>query len=1234
MANIYLTTGDTNFLVSNPNTSVFGSAALAENILLASTATNTTVASTVEQIDLAGARADYTFKQGFGSNITVYNSLNVAVMTIADVNAKTLSFTDGTAALGYAGTTVTLGGTTVPSAAAAAVVPTTFDTTNKSSVTTTTTTTLPTFTVAPVAATVAEGSNATFTVTLTNPPTTGTTTVVYTLTGTGATLGTDTGTHTPAGNTGTLSFPAGTLTQTVTLPIVKDTVPETGEKVNITLSGASSGSQVSTTAGTSSITLTDDLTDATAPTCSTATINGAGTSIVLGFSEALDTTGVPASSAFTGTYTSGGVTTGLNISSVGMSGSTVILTLGAAVPSGATVNLAYNPPTTSPLQDGVGNDALTFSKTVNADTTLPTLTSSTPADNATSVAVGDNVVLTFSETVKAGTGNITIVNSANSADTRTIAVTDATQVTFSGTTVTINPAADLTTASNYYVNIPATAILDSIGNAFAGITNTSTLNFGTPGSSGTTGTTYTLTQGADTVPGTAGDDIINAFTDGGTQTFQFALDSITGGAGTGDTLTAYGLNDGVGAGSGNSLARVSGVEKFIFRAAGSSTYDMSTTSGYTSIANQGSTAAANLIFNNIALASNLVVEANGNTVAGAATQFNWLASSVAGTADAGTLNVSGNAGGVTIGAGLEILNIMSTGTASSFANTFNITANGTLNVQGSANLTLGTLDNNIRTLAADGFTGNLTINLDSTAGTNRVLSVATGSGTDQVTVLATDLSATTGIADLINLGGGTADTLRILGAPTNTVINSQVSNTEILRFGDAAATGTALVANNYSGIHQFTYEPAFFTLANGATTMTVTGLETADRLTFLGDLAGHGATAAGEIALSLAGAAAGQTANVTLGVAGTAGITIAGGASVGATAAGVGISVVSGITTLTIESLGTTVNTVTGGIGGVGGTDGLAITGVTNITVTGSQALTLGNVGVVVTAAALGVNNGTRAFGSGTNVSATAFTGNLTVYGSDDAATGDVMTGGSGNDNFFGGTGTDNLSGGTGNDTMDGGAGADVLSGGDGNDTLINITTGVNASAADNLTGGLGNDTFLLRGDVASGLPATIYATASRITDFSISGTNGTDVLQLSATVGNYSGGSALFAGIAAATAGGTGIMSLGSSSVGTAIVTGTDLLQLTSTVAAGASLQAMFNSAIGTTTLTGLVANNDLFFTLYDTTNSRMVVGVVDAGADAAIATGDTVTLIGTMDMTAANYALFTNANLGIIAA
>ena len=68
--------------------------------------------------------------------------------------------------------------------------------------------------------------------------------------------------------------------------------------------------------------------------------------------------------------------------------------------------------------------------------------------------------------MQAGSGNITITDGGS--DVRTIAITDP-QVTISGTTVTINPTADLNPGAAYDVIIPSGVITDTAGNPFAGI---------------------------------------------------------------------------------------------------------------------------------------------------------------------------------------------------------------------------------------------------------------------------------------------------------------------------------------------------------------------------------------------------------------------------------------------------------------------------------------------------------------------------------------------------------------------------------------------------------------------------------------------------------------------------------------------------------------------------------------------------------------------------------------------
>ncbi len=162
----------------------------------------------------------------------------------------------------------------------------------------------------------------------------------------------------------------------------------------------------------------------------------------------------------------------------------------------------------------------------------PTLASSAPADNATEVVVGSNIVFTFSEPVRAGSGNIVI--SDGSRDIRTIPVKDTSQITFNGNAVTINPAADLNPSTTYQVVIDNGAIEDLVGNPYGGSSN---LNFDT---TITSGLSFNLKFGADALTGTLGNDTFTgdvAIDIGRLVDSLENIDVLNGGRGT-DTLNA------------------------------------------------------------------------------------------------------------------------------------------------------------------------------------------------------------------------------------------------------------------------------------------------------------------------------------------------------------------------------------------------------------------------------------------------------------------------------------------------------------------------------------------------------------------------------------------------------------------------------------------------------------------------------------------------------------------------
>ena len=136
-----------------------------------------------------------------------------------------------------------------------------------------------------------------------------------------------------------------------------------------------------------------------------------------------------------------------------------------------------------------------FGSTGVLETTPPTATTFTPADNATNIAVAANLVVTLSEAVQKGTGNIVIKKVSDNSVVETINVT-STNVTVSGSTVTVNPTADLAQVTGYYVEIAAGAIKDLAGNNYAGTTGATAWNFTTADTTAPTAASFTPADNA------------------------------------------------------------------------------------------------------------------------------------------------------------------------------------------------------------------------------------------------------------------------------------------------------------------------------------------------------------------------------------------------------------------------------------------------------------------------------------------------------------------------------------------------------------------------------------------------------------------------------------------------------------------------------------------------------------------------------------------------------------------
>ena len=212
--------------------------------------------------------------------------------------------------------------------------------------------------------------------------------------------------------------------------------------------------------------------DTTAPVFASAAVNGS--TLVMSYTDAnmLDGSHLPAASAFS--------VPGHTVNSVAVNAAakTITLTLGTGVLNGDTVTVAYTDLTagndSDAIQDLAGNDAASLSSTAVTnstplDTTPPTVTNFTPADNAVGIAVGSNIDVLFSELIDRGTGTIEIhSDSAAGALVESYNAATSSNLSISGNTLSINPANNLVQGTHYFVTFNPGTVHDLSGNGYAG----------------------------------------------------------------------------------------------------------------------------------------------------------------------------------------------------------------------------------------------------------------------------------------------------------------------------------------------------------------------------------------------------------------------------------------------------------------------------------------------------------------------------------------------------------------------------------------------------------------------------------------------------------------------------------------------------------------------------------------------------------------------------------------------
>ena len=134
------------------------------------------------------------------------------------------------------------------------------------------------------------------------------------------------------------------------------------------------------------------------------------------------------------------------------------------------------------------------------DWTAPTVSSFSPADGAAGVAVSSNLTLTFSEPLQRGSGTITL-RRADGTVVEQFDTATSNRLTLQGSTLTLDPSADLAGSTGFYLEVSPGAIKDLAGNGFIG---SSSYDFSTQSQAGDvsapTATKWGPADGAKAVP--------------------------------------------------------------------------------------------------------------------------------------------------------------------------------------------------------------------------------------------------------------------------------------------------------------------------------------------------------------------------------------------------------------------------------------------------------------------------------------------------------------------------------------------------------------------------------------------------------------------------------------------------------------------------------------------------------------------------------------------------------------
>lgn len=519
---------------------------------------------------------------------------------------------------------------------------------------------------------------------------------------------------------------------------------------------------------------------------------GETVTLAVTFSEAVTVSGTP-----TIALANGGTAT-----YVGVSGSTV-LTFGYTVASGqdtADLATAASGALTGTIRDGAGNavkaagfDAVNPAGVLIVDTQAPLAGSFTPADGAIGVAVGSNITIAFSEAIARGAGTIELrAGSATGTLVESFNAATSSRLSISGSTLTIDPTANLANGTHYFVVLAAGTVTDVAGNGFGG---TATYDFTTV----VAGNVIAGTAGADTLTGTSGIDIISGLAGNDVLTGAGGVDVMDGGEGSDIYMIAAPADHAAAEIADSGIAGVDEV-RFSTTTAGATLQLFAADTGIERIVIGTGTSASAVTTGTTALNVNATALGYGVTIIG-----NAGANALTGGAGNDTLTGGGGTDTFTISAGKDTITDLGLGGADVLNVAAGASAVATLAAAWTASA--ATVNRGTASLSTNGFAVNLAAVTATTAGNNGYTIVNTGGATSLTgSALADVVTGGTG-ADIITGGGGTdamngseGSDIYMVGAVTDhaaaEIADTGLSGIDELRYAGTTAATLQLFAGD------------------------------------------------------------------------------------------------------------------------------------------------------------------------------------------------------------------------------------------------------------------------------------------------------------------------------------------------------------------------------------------------------------------------------------------------------